>query len=110
MDETTLAIAEAVRQGEPVARLLVPEKLRASDPSVVAHWRANLQDDITIIKIELADDTVQRTVQQSLETEGRQLIVLGRKLLQKRVGDETLYVALDAFCKWVESKYSINGR
>jgi hypothetical protein len=109
-DETTLAIAEAVRQGLPVARLALPGSFHNRGRSAVADWLNRLQGDYAVIKLELADESVQRAVEECQEKDGQRLMEMGRKLLQKRIGGETLYAALDAYRKWVESQWTADGQ
>lgn len=109
-DETTLAIAEAVRNGEPVARLAVPTGFQGRGRSAVTDWINRLQDDITVVKLELADETAQRAVEECQEVYGQRLMDMARRRLQKRISGETLFAALDAYLKWIEAQYVEDGQ
>jgi hypothetical protein len=56
-DEVALAIAEAVRNGEAVARIPLPLPFSAMVPEspLRGDWLHRLQTDITVIKVELRD-------------------------------------------------------
>src|SRR5262245_66090227 len=61
-DEVTLAIAEAIRNGDAVAQIPLPLPFSAMIPEspLLADWLHRLQTDITVIKIELRDDEAQK--------------------------------------------------
>lgn len=106
-DEVTLAIAEAIRNGDTVARVALPRELAslALESPLVWSWFEQLQNDITVIKIELCDDKAQKHSDEYLRKEGTRLVDMGRRLLHKRVGGQTLHAAFDAYLKWIEGKY-----
>src|SRR5262249_424945 len=56
-DEVALALAEAVRNGEAVARIPLPLPFSAMIPEspLLGDWLHRLQTDITVVKIELRD-------------------------------------------------------
>src|SRR4051794_22103358 len=68
-DEVTLAVAEAVRNEEPVARVSLPLPFSAMTPEspLVGHWLDQLQDDLTLVKIELRDDQAQKASEEQLQ-------------------------------------------
>lgn len=57
-DEVTLNIAEAVRKGDAVARVPLPIPFSALIPEspLIGDWLDRLQNDITVIKVELRDE------------------------------------------------------
>jgi integrase len=106
-DEVTLAIAEAVRNGAAVARIPLPVPFSAMIPEspLIGDWLERLQNDITVIKVELLDETAQEHSEEFLQKQGQQLLDRGRRLLHQRAGGETLRAALDAYSRWIASKY-----
>src|SRR5262245_4584134 len=106
-DEVTLAIAEAVRSGANVARVPLPLPFSAmvAESSLVADWLDRLQDDFTVVKIELREQVAQKMAMGTLETHGRRLMQMGQRMVQKAAGGETLHAALDAYAKWIAAKY-----
>jgi hypothetical protein len=106
-DETTLAIAEAVRLGESVARVSLPLPFSVMVPEspLIAHWFDQLQNDITIIKIELRILEAQVSTEESLRKEGERLMEMGRRMAVKAIGGQTLHAALDAYATWISSRY-----
>ncbi len=112
-DETTLAIADAIRTGETVARVPLPSHLAASmsETFLASDWLSKLQEEFTGIKLELRDDKAQRYHETYMEQEGHRLIDVGRQMLHKRKGGETLHTALTAHAKWIESNVlSVEGK
>ncbi len=106
-DEVSLAIAEAIRCGETVARVPVPHPLGQSgleSPSV-GHWLNALRRDVPSIHIELRDLERHQEAEAEIHDEGVRLINRGRSLLQQTGGGETLHVALDAYERWVRKHY-----
>ena len=106
-DEVTLAIADAVRNGDPVARIPLPRDLAVLPPEhpLVWDWLDRLRNDITGIKIELEDEVGQRLSEQQVRQHGQRLVEKGRRMLRKKADGQTLHAALDAFSTWVESKF-----
>src|SRR5262245_34408569 len=106
-DEITLAIAEAVRNGDAVARVPLPVPFSAMIPEspLLAAWLHRLQPDITVIKLELRADDAQKQSGGQIKKEGERLIDMGRRMLHAQCGGETLHVALDAYARWIASKY-----
>lgn len=106
-DEVTLAIAEAVRIGEAVARVPLPVPFSVMIPEcpMIGDWLDRLQDDITVIKVELRDEKAQAHSEEFLQKQGQRLLEMGRRMLHKRAGGETLGAALDAYSRWLGSKY-----
>jgi hypothetical protein len=82
----------------PVSALL-PES------PLLADWLERLQTDITVIKVELRDDGAQQHCQEQVQKQGQRLIELGRRMLHRPGGGETLHAALDAYARWIRSKY-----
>jgi len=105
-DETTLAIADAVRKGDLVAHIPLPRDLAILPPEhpLVWNWLDGLRNDITGIKIELENEIGQRITEQQIHQHGQRLVAKGRSML-KAAGSQALHAALDAFSKWVESKF-----
>ena len=106
-DEVTLAIAEAVRNGQPVAKVPLPCPLNAMVPEspLIGQWLDHLQADITVVKIELEDQKVNENAEENLQKQGQRLVDMGRRMLHKKAGGETLHVALTAYGQWIESKF-----
>jgi hypothetical protein len=106
-DEVTLSIAEAVRNGDAVARIPLPLPFSAMVPesSLTGEWLDRLQNDLTVIKIELLDDTAQQHSEAFLERHGQRLLEMGKRMLHKHGGGETLHAALDRYAKWIASRY-----
>jgi integrase len=106
-DNVTLAIAEAIRKGEPVAKVLLPPWLSALVPecSAIGDWLDQLQNDITVIKIELQNTVAEKHADEYLQKEGQRLMAMGRRMLHKKAGGETLHAALSEYAKWIETKY-----
>ncbi len=113
-DDVTMAIAEAIRNGEAVARVPLPDKLipkGQGDPSV-GHWLMQLREDVPGIVIELLDtERNQQAAREihasalSMQTTGREMISRGKRLMGQQSGGETLHIALDAFHNWIESEF-----
>ena len=106
-EEVTLAIADAVRNGESVAHIPLPRDLAMLPPEhpMVWDWLDRLRNDITGIKIELEDEVGQRLSEEQVHQHGQRLVEKGHRMLLKKAGGQTLHTALDAFSKWVESKF-----
>jgi hypothetical protein len=82
-DGVTLAVAEAIRNGEAVARVPLPLPLAAMVPEspLRAEWLHRLQSDLTVIQIELRDAHDQQQSEDQIRKEGERLIALGRGML-----------------------------
>ncbi|MEI8371653.1 MAG: hypothetical protein WCJ35_02345 [Planctomycetota bacterium] len=106
-DEVTLAIADAIRNGDPVARvpLLPGLELLAPESPIVWEWLDQLRNNITGIRIELKDEVGQRVSEQQIQQHGHRLVEKGRRMLLKSAMGQTLHVAIDAFSRWVETKF-----
>ena len=102
----TIAIAEAVRKGAAVAQVPLPVPFSAMVPEspMIADWLNRLQDDITVVKIEILDECVNAHAETNLQNEGHRLIDMGRRILHKR-GGATLHAALNAYSKSIENTY-----
>jgi hypothetical protein len=106
-DGVTLDIAEAVRNGEAVARVRLPMPLSAFVPEspLIGDWHDQLQSDITVIKIELHDEEAQDHSEDFLQKQGHRLLEMGRRMLRERSGGESLHAALNGYSRWISSKY-----
>jgi hypothetical protein len=106
-DEVTLAVAEAVRNGDPVARVPLPLPLSALVPesAMIAEWLDHLQSQIKVIKIELRDNEARQKSEEQLQKQGQRLLDMGHRMIQRAAGGATLHAALDAYTKWISSKY-----
>jgi hypothetical protein len=105
--EVTLALAEAVRNGEAVARVPLPLPLSAMVPQspLITAWLDALGRDFTGIKVELRDEEGQAKAQEQLQRHGQRLVEVGRRILQKGAGGGTLHAALDAYAAWIRAKF-----
>lgn len=105
-DKVTLAIADAIRNGEPIAYIPLPRDLAALRPEhpLVWAWLDGLRTDITGIKIELENEIGQRVSEQQIQQHGHRLVEKGRRMLRK-AGGQALHAALDAYSKWVEATF-----
>jgi hypothetical protein len=106
-DATTLEVANAIRNGDAVARVTLPMPLSAfiPDSPFVAEWFHRLQSDITVIRIEMLDPEIERQSEETLKKEGDRLVEMGRRLLRKKSGGDSLHAALNAYCKSVTAKH-----
>src|ERR1051326_3328875 len=106
-DSITLTIAGAVREGLPVARVPLPLPLSAMEPEspLIGDWLDKLQKDISTVKVELLNAKAQEKSDEYLQRQGRRLLEMGREMLHRKAGGETLYAAMDAFLRWVDTKY-----
>lgn len=106
-DATSLAIAEAIRSGKPVAHVDLPSHLKAHLPEspFIGLWLSELQSYFTGIKIELEHPETQLVAQQSIAQEGRRLVNLGRKMLRPRGAEESLHEAFEAYRAWIAGRY-----
>ncbi len=106
-DERTLPMTEAVRKGEPVAKVPVPALYTSFTNSgiAVSDWLERLQADFTVIKLELFDPKAGEVSDEVLQEEGNRLVERGRRLLHKKAGGETLHAALAVYSRWFEEKY-----
>ncbi len=105
--EVGLAVAEAVRKGEPAAKLPVPHSLSAfvNSELAISDWLERLQADITVIKLELLNPKAGAVTDAFLQEEGQRLMDSGRRLLHKKAGGETLHAALTVYGKWIAEKF-----
>lgn len=106
-DDVTLAVAEAVRTGEPVAKIDLPLPFSAMVPEspLTGAWLDRLQRDVTIVKIELRDPAAAAKTDEHFKKEGTRLVDMGRRLLNKKAGGETLHAALTAYAAWIPTKF-----
>ncbi len=94
-DPATLAIAEAIRQGLPVARvpLPLPFSIMIPESPLIGDWLDKLQKDISGIKVELLDDKAQEKSDEYQQWQGRRLLEMGREMLHRKAGGDTLCFA-----------------
>ncbi len=106
-DEVTLAVADAVRNGEPVARVPLPFPLSAMvrESPLIGDWLDRLQTDITVVKVELLDREAGEKADETIQTQGQRLVDLGRRMLHRKAGGETLHAALAAYGRWLAAKF-----
>jgi len=112
-DEVSLAIAHAIRQGEAVARVPVPNDLFRDGVShgFVGRWLDDLRSDVPFIHIELQDSDVHNEAESQIHEAGSRLIEQGRRMTQRGIGGETLHAALSEYVKFLESKHiGLDGR
>jgi hypothetical protein len=105
-DGVTFAIAEAVRNGDAVARIPLPLPFSTMIPEspLIGDWLDRLQSDITVIKIELHDEEADKHSEEQIKKQGERLIDMGRRMLHKPCGGETLHAALTAYSRWIRSQ------
>jgi hypothetical protein len=111
--DVTLAIAEAIRIGEPVALVPLPVPLSALAPESphISAWLDDLGRDFTGIKIELRVEMAQAKSREQLQRHGQRLVEEGRRSIRSVAEGGTLYAALDAYSGWVSSKHvGLDGR
>jgi hypothetical protein len=111
-DEVTLQIAEAVRTHEPVARLAVPSYLSGHfhRPSDVTDWLADLRERFPVVALELADASLAADGRADTEQRARRYQRRAKSLL-RTISPQRLYPALEAYRRWVETKYvELDGR
>jgi len=106
-DRTMLTIADAIRKGDSVARVPLPEHLGrfGLGSSSVGDWLDRLRLDVPIIHIELADAQKQREAEAELHEEGVRLIERGRRLVHRDGAGETLHAALKEYVAALERKH-----
>ena len=106
-NETTLEIAEAIRNGALVAfvSLPIPESVLKPGSAHIIEWLDELRQDIDVIKIELSDAEVRSRSDEVQKHHGQQLLERGRRLLTAQVGGETLHGAFTAYCRWIDATY-----
>lgn len=106
-DDVTMAIAEAIRKGESTAKipLPVPYSAMIAESPLIGAWLDELQSDITVIRIELRNETAQERSEQFMQTEGKRLVALGRRMLHKNMGGATLHAAMRRYESWLQTKY-----
>jgi hypothetical protein len=108
-DQLTREIAEAVRRGESIVKVSCQnsqfDKVSGGDFMRMSDWLTTLQEDITVVRIELLDVEAQRQFDENQQREARQHIEHGRKLMHRKAGGETLRVALDKYTEWIDTKF-----
>lgn len=112
-EQVSLAIAEAIRNGEPIARVPVPKQLEqfgSKSPSV-GHWLDALRRDVPFMVIQLRDLERHQEAEEQIRNEGNRLIEQGRRMVRQDGGGETLHAALAAYIRHLEKKHvSLDGR
>ena len=105
-DEVTLAVADAIRDGQAAARIPLPLPFSAMVPEspLIAVWLDRLRADITVISIELRDEQAKQRTEEQSQKEARRLIEMGRGMMTKS-GGQTLDDALAGYAKWVAAKF-----
>jgi len=106
-DEVMLAIAEAIRNCEPIARVPVPAQVGQfglESPSV-GHWLDQLRRDIPLVHIELRDLVRNEEAEAQIHEEGTRLIDRGRRMLRQGGGGERLHAALIAYVDAIKKKH-----
>ena len=106
-DELTLTIAEAVRNGEAIARVPLPPDLRESpeDGVGVSLWLDDIRKSYPVVQIELASEKAAQSAAAADRQFAESMIETGRELLCVERGGETLHAALDAYTRWIGTKY-----
>jgi hypothetical protein len=107
-NETTLEIAEAIRNGELVAFVSLPRPVMSvmiPESPLIGHWLFELREDITVIKIELSDVESRSHSDEFQQRQGQMFLERGRRLLTSRFGGETLHGAFAAYCRWIDDTY-----
>ena len=104
-DATTLEMADAIRRGEAVALVSVPDSLSAyrADSCLLGAWLHELQREFTVIKIEL-EPQLQANVTEVDLREGRRLVDMGNRLLRRPGSADTLHRALSAYIDFIKKK------
>jgi hypothetical protein len=100
-------LAEAVCAGKTMVRIRLPMLEAALKPEspLVGDWLDRLREDITVIKIELLDETAQGHAEGYLQKQGQRLVDMGRRMLHKKAGGESLHAALDAYARSVSTRH-----
>ena len=112
-DEVSMAIAEAIRSGESVARVPVPEPLNKLPltHATIGQWLYQLRRDVPSIHIELRDLVKNAAAEQEIHDDGQKLIEEGRRRIQQKGKSETLHTALAAYCKALAAtRKGLDGR
>jgi len=92
----TLAIAQAIRDGQSIACVPLDPSVSFFPPesSFVGDWLRELQRDFQGIKIELENAAFNAAAQASTKEEGDRLIAMGQQMLQLRSDGRGLHEAL----------------
>jgi hypothetical protein len=72
---------------------------------LIGDWLDKLQEDITVIKIEIRDEKIQTRAEDQLKKHGQHLIDMGQRILCKHSGSESLHAALNSYAQWIASKF-----
>ena len=84
-DDVSLTIAGAIRNGDSIVRIPVPERLGQyglQSPSV-GHWLDQLRRDVPLIHIELHDPQAHQEAEAIIHEEGTRLINQGRRMVRQ---------------------------
>lgn len=105
--EVTLAIAEALRNEEAVAKvpLLLPMSAMVPESPHITAWLTDLSRTFPGIKIELREEDRQAKSQEQFQQHGQRLVEEGRRLIQKVAGGGNLHATFDTYSAWIGSKY-----
>jgi hypothetical protein len=100
-DAVTMEIAEAVRTGQPVARIHVPEHLDGlMTPAGAVKWLRELQDAFPLVRLELADARLQQDGSSVLTDLARELRSSADDLLRS-FNTQTIGEAVAASQEWL---------
>lgn len=103
-DEVSIAVADAIRNGEVVARIPLPSPFSYMVPEcpLIGIWFEQVRRDFTVIRVELA--SMNERVAEQLRAEGQRLIDAGRSMVDESRG-KTLAEALEAYGRWIEEHF-----
>ena len=106
-DEVSFTIAEAIRNGDAIVRVPVPQQLGQfglESPSV-GHWLDQLRRDVPFIHIELHGPEAHQEAETQIHEEGTRLIDQGRRMVRQGGGGETLHEALTGYTASLQNKH-----
>ena len=106
-DTVSFTIAEAIRNGDAIVRVPVPQQLGQfglESPSV-GHWLDQLRRDVPFIHIELHDPEAHQEAEAQIHQEGTRLIDQGRRMVRQGGGGETLHEALTGYTASLQNKH-----
>jgi hypothetical protein len=105
--DLTLILADAIRNGETVARVPLPADLQgtADDGIGVSLWLDDMRQSYPVIRIELLDEEEEQKAAVAERSFAEWMIEKSQRMLYEPGGGETLHAALDAYARWIETKY-----
>jgi len=114
-DSAALCVAEAIRNGEAVAQVPLPEQLASYDlqSASVGYWLDGLRRDFcdVPVRIELLEPDKQAEAEQEIRLRGTELIEEGRRMVRQRAGGERLHTAFKEYEEHLERKHTgLDGR